>query len=141
MKVQSSDQLESADTILFFDGVCGLCSKSVDWLLARDSDKKILFAPLQGETAEKFLSREDRENLDTVIFLERGKVYRRSEAVFRAVQLLGPSWNLLVAILNFIPVQIRDIVYRAVAANRYPIFGKSETCRLPTPSERQRFLP
>lgn len=126
--------------ILFFDGVCGLCNTSVDWLLERDTDRKIVFAPLQGETAKSLLSKEDSENLDTVIAWDRGKVYRRSEAVFRAVQLLGPRWNLLIAFLNFIPVKIRDIVYRAVAANRYPIFGKRDTCRLPTKEERKFFL-
>lgn len=126
--------------ILFFDGVCGLCNTSVDWLLVRDRDQKIIFSPLQGETAARLLPREDRENLDTVIAWDRGKLYRRSEAVFRAVQLLGPGWNLLIAILNFIPAPIRDIVYRAVAANRYPVFGKRETCRLPTKDERKRFL-
>jgi predicted DCC family thiol-disulfide oxidoreductase YuxK len=129
-----------AEFIVFFDGVCGLCSKSVDWLMERDQNRKIVFAPLQGETAKKLLDEKDRIDLDTVIAWERGKVFRRSEAVFKAVQLLGPGWNLLVAVLHFIPVQIRDVVYRAVAANRYPIFGKSETCRLPTPEERSRFL-
>lgn len=126
--------------ILFFDGVCGLCNTSVDWLLERDRDHKLAFAPLQGETARRFLSKEDYENLETVIVWDRGKVYRRSEAIFRAVQLLSPTWNLIVAFLNFIPVQIRDIVYRAVAANRYPVFGKRDTCRLPTKEERTFFL-
>lgn len=140
MNENGRDVSEQPDFVLFFDGVCGLCSRSVDWLMERDLSHKIVFAPLQGAAAERLLSQKDREDLDTVIVWERGKVYRRSEAVFRAVQLLGPKWNLLIAVLNFIPAPIRDIFYRAVAANRYPIFGKSETCRLPTPEERTRFL-
>ncbi len=135
-----SDERSQPEFILFFDGVCGLCNTSVDWLLARDHAHRLAFAPLQGETAARLLPQTDRENLDTVIVWDRGNLYRRSEAVFRAVQLLGPGWNLLIAILNFIPTPIRDIVYRAVAANRYPVFGKRDTCRLPTKEERTFFL-
>lgn len=129
------------DFIVFFDGYCGLCNKSVDWLLSQDRKGQIKFAPLQGDTAKLLLSESDRADLDTVIVWDRGGTFKRSEAIFKAIALVGPQWNLLVAVLNFIPVKIRDIVYRAVAANRYPVFGKRDTCRLPAQNEQQRFLP
>ena len=55
--------------VLFFDGVCGLCNRSVDFAMSRDPEGRLLYSPLQGETATELLSEQDRENIDTVIFL------------------------------------------------------------------------
>ena len=125
---------------VFFDGVCGLCSHSVNWLLARDAKHTLRFAPLQGKTAAGVLSHEIRDRLDTLVFLHKGKIYTRSTAVSRILMTLGGRWQMLGAMLWLIPSPVRDLGYRLVSRFRYRIFGKHDACRLPTPAERAVFL-
>lgn len=127
--------------ILFFDGVCGLCSRAVDFVIARDHKGVFRFAPLQGETARRLLTAEDLAALDTMAVATREGVYRRSSAAVRILWRLGPFWWLCGWMLWAVPRPVRDLGYRAVARSRYRLFGKHETCRLPAPHERERFLP
>ena len=136
--------------IVFFDGVCGLCNGFVDFLLARDSRRLFLFAPLQGETAGRLIHDEHHRPgernrpsrlLDSVVLLEEGIEYRNSTAVVRILHRLGGGWRIVSGLLWVIPRPIRDAGYRLVAVSRYRLFGKKETCRLPTAAERERFLP
>lgn len=134
---------EMEKPVLFFDGVCGLCNRSVDFAMARDPEGRLLYSPLQGETAEELLSEQDRKNVDTVIFLpaDRSRVYRRSAAAVRVLWLLGFPWSLCGWLLWLVPLPLRNVGYRLVSRTRYRLFGKHETCRMPTPEERSRFLP
>lgn len=130
----------AADRIVFFDGVCGLCNHTVNFLLNHDKGGKLRFAPLQGETARKLL-REDQRDLSTLVYRDGGRDWTRSSAVVRILWQLGGAWSLLGSLLWLIPLPLRNLGYRLVAALRYTLFGKRETCRLPTPEERARFLP
>lgn len=130
----------TATPIVFFDGVCGLCNSSVDFVLRRDKAGRIRFAPLQGETAAKLLPSADREGLDSLVFWDNGRLYRRSSAIVRILWRLGPLWRFLGSLLWVVPVPLRNVGYRLVAKRRYRMFGKKETCRLPTPEERDRLL-
>tara|TARA_R110002111_G_scaffold185031_3_gene250919 strand:- start:39543 stop:40124 length:582 start_codon:yes stop_codon:yes gene_type:complete len=129
--------------ILFFDGVCGLCNSSVDFAIARDRRARLLYSPIQGETAKQFLSQDDIHNIDTVIFrpADGSRLYRRSAAIVRLLWLLPFPWNLFGWLVWLIPLPIRNLGYRLIAGSRYRLFGKHETCRMPTPEERTRFLP
>ncbi|REJ74720.1 MAG: DUF393 domain-containing protein [Planctomycetota bacterium] len=127
--------------VMFFDGVCGLCNRSVDFVLARDTRGVFLYSPLQGETAERLLTENDRQELGTLVLAEGEQRYRRSSAVVRILLKLGGVWKLLGALLWCVPKPLRDLGYRCVAANRYRLFGKKEFCRMPTPEEQARFLP
>jgi predicted DCC family thiol-disulfide oxidoreductase YuxK len=98
-------------------------------------------SPLQGDTASRLLTPADREQLATVIFRDNDRIYRRSAAVVRVCWRLGLVWKVLGSVLWCIPLPLRDLGYKLVAANRYRLFGKKETCRLPSPEERARFLP
>ena len=129
------------ENIVFFDGVCGLCNVSVDFILARDTHQRFRFAPLQGETARQALPSADRERLDTLVLLTASGTYRRSAAVVRILWRLPGVWPILGALLWVIPGPLRDLGYRIVSANRLRWFGQKETCRLPTPEERERFPP
>jgi predicted DCC family thiol-disulfide oxidoreductase YuxK len=127
--------------IVFFDGVCGLCNHFVDFVLNRDHRGVFRFAPLQGETARRHLAEADVRDLKTMVLLDRDGVFRKSTAVLRVLSRLGGGWRLLAALLRLIPRPLRDIGYAVVARTRYSIFGRKETCRMPTPAERGRLLP
>ena len=132
---------ESRDTIVFFDGVCGLCNRFVDFTLARDHAAYFLFAPLQGETfAARVGATRHQERLRSIVFWDGQQAHVKSEAVLRIVERLGGGW-LLVRPLLLVPLALRDSVYDCVAKNRYRWFGKRETCRLPSKTEKERFLP
>ena len=125
---------------VFFDGVCGLCNHSVNWLLARDPERRLRFAPLQGTTAAQTLDAEIRNRLDTIVFVRDCETYTRTAAVSRILMTLGGRWRVLGGLLWIVPSPIRDLGYRIVSRLRYRMFGKHESCRLPTPQERAVFL-
>ncbi len=128
------------DAVVFFDGVCGLCNHTVNFLMSQDRRAVLKFAPLQGETAANLVPDSVRRDLNTFVFANRGRLYYRSAALARILMRIGGGWRILGAMLWLIPWPLRDIGYRIVSSLRYRLFGKRESCRLPTPEERSRFL-
>jgi len=126
--------------ILFFDGVCGLCNRVVDFLMRISAEHSLKFAPLQGATAKEILPKKYVENLDTLVYFRDGKLWTKADAVARILQDIGGIWA-LAAVLRFLPAFVTNFGYDLVATNRYKIFGKKASCRMPTPEERARFLP
>ncbi len=120
--------------IVYFDGVCSLCNGFVDYLLPRNPE--LMFASLQSKTAAERLPRELTAELSTVVFADGGNISTHSEAAIRILATIYPSAKALL----ILPRVLRDFIYRLVARYRYAIFGKRETCRMPTPQERARFL-
>ena len=146
MSAAAAERAESSSTtlehpILFFDGLCGLCNTSVDFVMKRDTRDVFRYAPLQGETAAGHLSEKDREDLDSVVLKTPEGLYRHSSAVVRILWKLPGIWPVLGTLLWLIPAPLRNLGYRIVAKNRYRFFGKKESCRLPTPEEIGRLLP
>ena len=137
--VLPSDQL-AEQRIVLFDGVCGLCSHAVDYLLRHDPQGRLRFAPLQGTTASRLVPHDVRDRLDTMVYSRQGVLYYRSAAVVRMLRDLGGLQTVLGTLLWIIPGPLRDVGYRCVSTLRYRLFGKHETCRMPTPQERARFL-
>jgi len=127
--------------VLFFDGVCGLCNHVIDFVIARDRAGTFRFAPLQGETARERLPEADLRDLNTMVLWEEQGVFRKSTAATRVLIRLGGVWRLIGSALRLVPRPLRDAGYSLVARHRYRIFGKKETCRMPTAAERARFLP
>lgn len=127
--------------ILFFDGVCNLCNASVNFVLKRDKAGRFRFATLQSPAAAELLDPFGLKasDLDTVVLLEDGRAYTRSTAALRVARRLRFPWNLLYAFI-LLPRFVRDPLYRFVARRRYRWFGKTETCRVPTPEVRSRFV-
>jgi predicted DCC family thiol-disulfide oxidoreductase YuxK len=139
--VETTEPAIREPPIVFFDGVCGLCNRVVDFILRHDRSGELRLSPLQGETAAQLLSTADREQLATFVLWDNGRMFRRSAAAVRVCWRLGSVWKVLGILLWCIPLPLRDLGYKLVAANRYRLFGKKETCRLPSPEERARFLP
>ena len=132
---------EVGQCILFFDGVCGLCSRSVDFVLARDRQELFQFAPLQGETARQLLSPADVNDLNSMVLMIEGHPFRKSSAAVRVLWRLGFGWQVLGTLAWLVPLPLRNLIYDLIARNRYRLFGKHDSCRMPTPAERSRFLP
>lgn len=125
--------------IIFFDGVCNLCNAFVDFLVKRDKDQSFFFAPLQGEVASLKLPAGRPAQLNSVVLWNQGQILEKSDAALMILQQLGGGWWLM-RVFWIVPAVLRDLVYDFVAANRYRFFGKRETCRLPSPEEKARFL-
>jgi len=139
--------MADANPIVLYDGVCGLCNRSVQFLLKHDKAGRFRFASLQSDFAEKVLGRHglDPKDLDTVHVVENydqpgERVLQRSDAVLRAARELGGLWGASASVARIVPRPLRDMIYRYVATNRYRMFGKYDACMLPDPNQRSRFL-
>jgi len=137
---------ENVDMLVLYDGVCGLCNTVVAWLVKHDTSGVLYYAPLGGTTSTEVLDHhpEVPDGLDSIIFVERldgvERLFWRSRASFRICGHLSAPWC-WVAKLSIFPACLTDVAYRLVARLRYRIWGKLDTCRIPTPSEAERFLP
>ena len=127
--------------VLLYDGLCCLCNRTVYFLVQIDHQAVLHFAALQSNTAKSLLEQVDysRPLPDGVVLIHNGKIYTESDAALKSLQLIGGIWK-LVAILRFIPHFIRNPIYRIVARNRYTWFGKYDSCPIPKPEWKHRFL-
>ena len=128
------------ERIVLFDGVCNYCNAMVNFAIRNDKKAILKFAPLQSE-AGKRLTEEYKiaSEIDSVLFIEQGKVYSYSDAAIGIAKYLrGPAKVLYGLII--IPKFIRQPFYKWIAKNRYKWFGKKEACMVPTPDVKARFL-
>ncbi|WP_266368813.1 thiol-disulfide oxidoreductase DCC family protein [Tellurirhabdus rosea] len=127
--------------ILLFDGVCNLCNGAVNFIIDRDPAGHFRFAALQSEAGKALLRKHHfpDTHLDSLILVTDGRVLTRSDAALAVARGLSGGWPLL-AVFRFLPRPLRDAVYDWVARNRYRWFGKEDTCRLPSPALKARFL-
>lgn len=129
------------NAIVLFDGVCNFCNGAVQFLIARDPAGIFRFAALQSEVGRELLRGCELpvEAPETMVLLEGGRCYVRSDAALRIAAHLGGAWPLL-GVLRVIPRVLRDRLYSYFAAHRYAWFGRSEACLVPTAELRARFL-
>lgn len=128
--------------VVLYDGTCGLCAKSVRWILHHEADRDLVFAPLQGDTAQALRAKYPNipKTVDTVVYVDGGKAHLRSKAFLHLAKHLKGPWRLLHA-LRWIPGFLMNVGYRIIAATRYRLFGRVDACELPSPENRGRFLP
>jgi predicted DCC family thiol-disulfide oxidoreductase YuxK len=128
--------------IVLYDGTCGLCHKSVQWLLRHERDRVVQFAPLQGETADRLRARFPQipRSLETVVLVDDDRAHLRSKAFLHVARHLRAPWRWAYAV-RWLPGFVLDLGYRLVAALRYRIWGRADACDLPSPEQRARFLP
>jgi len=129
------------DAIIFFDGVCNLCNGAVNFIIDHDRDDKFKFASLQNEVSSELLSdfQVNPLDLESIVLLKNDHVFDKSDAVIEIAKDLSGLWSFLV-FFKIIPKPIRDYFYKIIANNRYKWFGKKDTCRIPTPALRKKFL-
>jgi predicted DCC family thiol-disulfide oxidoreductase YuxK len=134
-------------TVVLYDGVCGLCNRLTRFLLRRDRHARIHFAALQSPVAQQALGRWGRHpsDLDTVYVIANWntaneRLLDRSRAFLHALTELDGVWRMIGRAGSVVPLPVADALYRMVARNRYRLFGKFESCTMPPPEWRQRFL-
>lgn len=135
-----------SNLLVLYDGVCGLCNRLVQFLLKRDRQNRLLFASLQSDLGKQILSRHDlkADKLDTFYVVENYEfpsehLLDRSDAILRVVGKLGGIWK-IASMGKLMPRFLRDLLYRLIAKNRYRVFGKYETCMMPDPRHKAKFL-
>lgn len=127
--------------IILFDGVCNLCNSAINFVIDHDKKNRFKFAPLQEETGQNLI-REfqiDPAQTDSIVLIDNGRAYIKSTAALRIARYMNGAYPLLYSLI-ILPPFIRNWVYDWVARNRYKWFGKKESCRIPTPELRDKFL-
>lgn len=127
--------------VIFYDGYCGLCSWSVDFILKWDKKHKFKFSPLSGIYAGKTLPPQYVHDPSTIILFnpENSETLIKSDAALRiAKELSFPFFMFIIFII--IPKVLRDKIYEFISLNRYNIAKRRESCRLPTSEEREKFI-
>ena len=135
-----------SNPIILYDGVCGLCNRLVQFFIKRDRHDRLRFASLQSDFAAVILKRHgaDPKDLDTVYVVKdydqpNEELLARSNAILFVLPELGGIWRLS-PVGKVLPRWLRDRLYDLVAKNRYRMFGKFESCLLPEPKQRRKFL-
>lgn len=127
------------DKIIVFDGYCNFCSWGVQFLLKRDKLNAFLFAASQSEGGKKVLTQYNIQEVESVIYIRNGAVYKFSTAVLYVLRDLGYPWQLFYVFI-LVPKFIRNVIYNVFAKVRYSLFGRRATCRMPSENELKRFL-
>ena len=127
--------------VILFDGVCNFCNRAVNFVIKRDKNKKIRYAPLQSAAGQKLVLTYGLpvNKMESLVFIENGKAYRRSTAALRICRHLKTLWPLCYGCI-IVPEFIRDGIYDWIARNRYKWFGVCEQCMIPPPEIKERFL-
>jgi len=133
--------VDSDHPVLLFDGTCNLCNGSIQFIIPRDPAGKLRFAPLQSALGSRVrqaagLSTDD---LETVVLIEDGMAYTKSDAAIRVAEHLGGIYRLL-SLGRLVPRGVRDRVYDFVAEHRYDWFGRKDQCMIPDDDVRDRFI-
>ena len=127
--------------LILFDGICNLCNGSVRFIINRDPEARFTFASLQSNEGQRILSRFGlpTTDFDSFVYITEGHVYQRSAGALNLFKDLGGFWRGFY-VLIIIPRPIRDLAYDIIARYRYRLFGKKDSCMVPTPELRKRFL-
>ncbi len=127
--------------IILFDGVCNLCNGAVTFIIKRDPKNNFKFAALQSDIGKKLLAQHqiDPKMTDSIILVRGDYAFAKASAALRIAQKMSGAWPLLYGFI-IVPKFISNLVYDFIARNRYKWFGKQESCMIPTPSLRSKFL-
>ena len=137
--------MSRGDHLVLYDGVCGLCNRASQFILAHDRRGVFDFASLQSATGRAWMQRFGRDpaTLDTFCVVTNYRsspaILDKSAAALAVTRALGAPWSWF-TLFTIVPAALRNVIYDLVARNRYQWFGRYDTCRIPTPAERARFI-
>ena len=127
--------------IILFDGVCNLCNGAINFIIKRDPKDQYRFAALQSDIGEELLEKYqiDPEKTDSIVLIRNGSAFAKAGAALRIANKMSGAWPLLYGLIIF-PRFISNTVYDYIANHRYKWFGKKESCMIPTPELKKKFL-
>ncbi|BCE01371.1 thiol-disulfide oxidoreductase DCC family protein [Marinicellulosiphila megalodicopiae] len=139
--MQVPKNLQNNDRVLLFDGVCRLCNFWSKFIIKFDKNQQVKLCSVQSKAGQEILKYYgfSSDVFETMIYVEYGQCYQKSDAFFRVASVLKLPWSLLV-VFKIIPKILRNWVYDRIALNRYKIFGRYEVCVLPKNKDKHRFL-
>jgi predicted DCC family thiol-disulfide oxidoreductase YuxK len=131
----------NTNSIILFDGVCKLCGGWVRFVIRRDPEARFRFAALQSPAGRRLLTEHGlgSEGIESVVLIQDGCAFTKSEATLRIVGALSGGWRLL-GVFRLVPRAWRDWIYGFIARNRYRWFGQRESCLVPSEEIRRRFI-
>jgi predicted DCC family thiol-disulfide oxidoreductase YuxK len=137
----ANSEIDSLKFVVLYDGVCNFCNSSVNFIIKHERDIKLCFASLQSDFGRKIL---DENNLntsefDSIVFVDSGKIFVKSKAALKIAGHLKLPWRIAV-IFEVLPSFFTDFCYDLVAKHRYQIFGRTDSCVIPSKELRTRFL-
>jgi predicted DCC family thiol-disulfide oxidoreductase YuxK len=127
--------------IMLFDGVCNLCNGAVLFIIKRDKNDRFRFAALESDIGQELLDKHqiDPNKIDSIVLVSGDSAFAKAGAALRIARHLSGLWPVLYSLV-IIPKFISNAVYDFIARNRYKWFGKKESCMIPTPELRSKFL-
>lgn len=133
--------MSNTNPILLYDGSCGFCQQSVQFVLQQERTDEVLFAPLQSDFASQIITKHPHLNdIDSIVFILGKDVFVESDAVWALASYLRAPFG-YAKFIRIIPKGLRDVAYRIVAKHRHRFIRRgNEACLLPTPEQRKRFL-
>jgi predicted DCC family thiol-disulfide oxidoreductase YuxK len=133
---------EENKAVILFDGVCNMCKTSVQLVIKHDPGAYFNFASLQSDTGIALMKKYNLPvliNPESLVLIEEGKVYQYSTAALRIARKMR-SWHKFLYVFIIVPAFLRNTVYKFIARNRYRWWGRQDSCWLPTPDLKKRFL-
>jgi len=127
--------------LIIFDGVCVFCNGVVNFIIKRDSVGVFEFSPMQSDVAKSYIKQHhaSKEILNTLMLIKNGTCYLRTDAILEIAKDLSGMWYLF-NVFKIIPRPVRDFLYTLFARNRYKLFGKRNSCMVPTENVKNRFI-
>lgn len=127
--------------LIIFDGVCVFCNGVVNFIIKRDSVGVFKFSPMQSDVAKSYIKQHNasKEILNTLMLIKNGTCYLRTDAILEIAKDLSGMWYLF-NVFKIIPRPVRDFLYTLFAKNRYKLFGKRNSCMVPTENVKNRFI-
>ena len=128
-------------SIILFDGVCNMCNGFVNFLIPHDKQNRFQFGSLQSDKVKELLKQYhySADDISTVLLIENNQLYSQSTAVLKIARKMNGPWPLLYGFM-IIPQGVRDFLYNFIARNRYKLFGKKDSCMMPTPELKAKFI-
>lgn len=127
--------------IVIFDGACNFCNGAVNFIIKRDPAGRFAFTPIQSATGQELINQYGAAlvGFDTFLLVKDGQCFERTDAALEITKDLSGLWHWF-RVFKGIPKPFRDYLYRLFARNRYRLFGRRDSCMVPTPDVRERFL-
>jgi predicted DCC family thiol-disulfide oxidoreductase YuxK len=126
--------------MLVYDGECGFCARSVQFILRHEQRHDLLFVPRDSELGKDLRRQFHLESVESMLWIADGKAAIESDATLDAAKYLGGVWAMLATIGWLVPGFLRNSVYRFIAKNRRRLSASATACLVPTIEQRSRFL-